>query len=124
MILKRATSSARLKRPRRCQACERSAAIAGPSRPCQLIMYQAPSNPDKAGTALLRVLFICATVFRTAAQSSADPPLKEGDITRIECRWDRDEALPGFNPDSKPQKGLWHYDVFVPEGYAAQTQRR
>ncbi|HEX2751180.1 MAG TPA: hypothetical protein VHM91_24435, partial [Verrucomicrobiales bacterium] len=51
-------------------------------------------------------------------------PLLEDGLTRIECRWNRDEALPGFDPSKGPQKGTWHYDAWVPKGFAAHPERR
>ena len=75
-------------------------------------------------TRILSMLPALFQVGRSLAQSPADLPLHEGNVTHIECQWDREEALPGFDPDKKPQRGLWHYDLFVPDGYLAQKQRR
>lgn len=58
------------------------------------------------------------------AQSPPELSLQENDVTRIECLWDKEEIPPGFDPDKKPEKGLWHYDVFLPDGYNADKTRR
>jgi hypothetical protein len=75
-----------------------------------------------------RLLFrLCAALLPAvpgAAQSPPDLPLKENDVTRVECHWDRDEKLQGFDPDHGPQKGVWHYDVFLPKGYLSEKARR
>src|SRR5262245_30319280 len=73
---------------------------------------------------LLRLQPFVLLLSATRAQSPPDLPLKEGGVTCIECLWDRDENLAGFDPDRKPAKGPWHYDVFVPDGYSAQLKRR
>ncbi|MCX5685589.1 MAG: hypothetical protein NT049_18175 [Planctomycetota bacterium] len=70
------------------------------------------------------ILFVVAACGRAAAATPADAPLPEGQETTIECEYSKDE--PGIQGEFKitPDKGTYHYKVYVPVGYGKDPDRR
>jgi hypothetical protein len=55
------------------------------------------------------------------AVTPLDAPLPEGQITTIECEYTGNDSVPGIGA---ADRGIYHYKVYVPTGYASEPTRR
>jgi len=74
---------------------------------------------------LLAGLLLAGTTGGLRAATPMEAPLPEGQTTPIECEYAKDEPdIPRDYSGIAPDKGTYHYNVYVPEGYAAQAPHR
>lgn len=72
----------------------------------------------------LMASLLCCFSKRSFATTPMDTPIKEGSLTEIECEYTLNEKILYSKLDIAPDKGIYHYSVFVPTGYSTNPEKR
>ena len=66
---------------------------------------------------------LCLFSAKSPAVTPMDTPIKDGGLTEIECAYDLDEKKLFAKLDLSADKGVYHYTVYVPTDYSANSQK-
>ena len=64
---------------------------------------------------------ILVGIVTISTASAEGVTLRENETTTVECSYDKDEPAIARAYENRPDKGVYHYNVFIPEGYHAHT---